>query len=108
LPPLRVAIDNICVTLIGCPPPPSEDPDLNPEDCYITGSISSYVSASYDCLCPEGFTSDGNGNCTTTGSAVISASAGLYTPSSVSQSNITDGTVIPGFSINQPNYSILI
>jgi hypothetical protein len=106
--PARVAIDNICVTLIGCPPPPSEDPAPNPEDCYITGSISSYVSASYDCLCPEGFTSDGNGNCTTTGSAVISASAGLYTPSSVSSSNLGwpqgNGNVIPGFSINQPNY----
>jgi hypothetical protein len=105
--PARVAIDNVCVTLIGCPPPtpPSEGTGsvIPPEDCYITGSISSYVSASYDCLCPEGFTSDGSGSCTTTGSAVISASAGLYTPSSVSQSNITNGTVIPGFSINQPD-----
>jgi hypothetical protein len=108
----RVAIDNICVTLIGCPPPtpPSEGTGsvIPPEDCYITGSISSYVSASYDCLCPEGYVSDGNGNCTNGGTLfTISASAGLYTPSSVSQSNIGwpqgNGDVIPGFSINQPN-----
>jgi len=104
--PARIAIDNVCVTLIGCPPPPTTDgtgsviPD---EDCYITGSISSYVSASYDCLCPQGYISNGSGSCITSGSAVISASAGLYTPTSGSQSNITNGNIIPGFSINQPD-----
>ena len=121
----RVALDNICVTLIGCPPvlpPPSGStpptgsgtgsidtgsvtPPL-PEYCYITGSIYSYTSASYDCLCPEGFTSNGSGSCITTGSAMISASAGLYTPSSVSQSNISNGDVIPGSSLNQLEYGL--
>lgn len=104
----RVAIDNVCVTLIGCPPPtpPSEGTGsvIPPEDCYITGSISSYVSASYDCLCPEGYISNGSGSCITSGSVpALSASAGLYTPSNVSASNISTGAVIPGFSINQPN-----
>jgi len=110
----RVAIDNVCVTLIGCPPPPPPPPSgsestgsvIPPEDCYITGSISSYVSASYDCLCPEGYFSDGSGSCITSGSTpTISASAGLYTPSSTLPSNLSsppgNGDVIPGFSINQ-------
>ena len=106
----RVAIDNVCVTLIGCPPPtpPTTGSEgtgsvIPPEDCYITGSIYSYVSASYDCLCPEGFTSNGNGSCISTGSAVINASAGLYTasfgvyPQPVDLSFIQKGT-----SLNQP------
>jgi len=102
----RVAIDNVCVTLIGCPPPSTGsngNPDPDPGDCYITGSISSYVSASYDCLCPEGYISDGSGSCVTSGSLVVSASAGLYTPSNVTTSSISSNSVIPGFSINQPN-----
>ena len=110
----RVAIDNICVTLIGCPPPPpptsgseSTGSVIPPEDCYITGSISSYVSASYDCLCPEGYTSDNNGNCIVSSSAitVFSASAGLYTPSNTSFSNLGspqgNGSVLFGYSLNQ-------
>jgi len=107
----RVAIDNICVTLIGCPPPtpPSEGTGsvIPPEDCYITGSISSYVSASYDCLCPEGYTSDGNGSCIGSGSAIVSASAGLYTPTTTLPSQLPapagNGTLAYGFSINQPS-----
>jgi hypothetical protein len=63
----RINVDNVCVTLIGCPPPPTP----LPEDCYITGSISSYVSASYDCLCPEGYVSDGSGSCAASGSFIL-------------------------------------
>jgi hypothetical protein len=117
-PPARVAIDNICVTLIGCPPPtpPSEGTGsvIPPEDCYITGSISSYVSASYDCLCPEGFTSDGSGSCISSGPAIISASAGLYTPSTATPNMLPfylnpsgtafingTGSISNGYSINQ-------
>jgi hypothetical protein len=116
----RINVDNVCVTLIGCPPPPPPPPPptgsveptgsvIPPEDCYITGSISSYVSASYDCLCPEGYISDGSGSCINNATQnIVSASAGLYTPSSVSQSSIGpygNGNVIPGFSVNQPHVS---
>ena len=97
-PTARVAIDNICVTLIGCPPPPSEDPAPNPEDCYITGSISSYVSASYDCLCPEGFTSDGSGSCVQSGSLVINAISAIT--SSINASPLSS-VPIQGYSILQ-------
>ena len=111
----RVAIDNICVTLIGCPPPPPSDGtgSISPEDCYITGSISSYVSASYDCLCPEGFTSNGSGSCVSSGSATVIANSGLYTPSTATQNNLPyyisnssqvvygTGFIANGYSLNQ-------
>ena len=110
----RMNIDDICVTLIGCPPSlPTTGSEATgsttpSSDCFITGSIYSYTSASYDCLCPEGYVSDGSGSCTNNSIPnIVSASAGLYTPSSVSQSNIGwpqgNGNIIPGFSINQTN-----
>ena len=53
-------ISKVCATKIGCPEFPYED-------CVIEGEIFSYVSASYDCLCPmiNGViaTPDGDGNC---------------------------------------------
>jgi hypothetical protein len=98
----RVAIDNVCVTLIGCPPPtpPSEGTGsvIPPEDCYITGSISSYVSASYDCLCPEGYTSDGSGSCVQSGSLIINAISAIT--SSINASPLSS-TPIQGYSILQ-------
>jgi hypothetical protein len=66
----RMNIDDICVTLIGCPPVlPTTGSEATgsttpSSDCFITGSIYSYTSASYDCLCPEGYVSDGSGSCT--------------------------------------------
>jgi len=108
----RINVDNVCVTLIGCPPPPPPPSEgtgsvIPPEDCYITGSIYSYVSASYDCLCPEGYVSDGSGSCINNTPTIVLANSGLYTPSSISQSNIGwpqgNGNIIPGFSINQPS-----
>jgi hypothetical protein len=98
----RVAIDNVCVTLIGCPPPPPPSEGtgsvIPPEDCYITGSISSYVSASYDCLCPEGYTSDGSGSCVQSGSLVINAISAIT--SSINASPLSS-TPIQGYSILQ-------
>ena len=53
-------IPKVCVTLMGCPEIPGED-------CVIEGEIFSYVSESYDCLCPtiNGViaTSNVDGNC---------------------------------------------
>jgi hypothetical protein len=103
--PARIAIDNICVTLIGCPPPlpPTTGSEgtgsvIPPEDCYITGSISSYVSASYNCLCPEGFTSDGSGSCVQSGSLVINAISAIT--SSINASPLSS-VPIQGYSILQ-------
>jgi hypothetical protein len=102
--PARIAIDNVCVTLTGCPPPtpPTSGSEntgsISPEDCYITGSISSYVSASYDCLCPEGFISDGSGSCVQSGSLVINAISAIT--SSINTSPLSS-VPIQGYSILQ-------
>ena len=75
----RVFIDNICVTLLSCPP-------QEPGDCTISGSIYTYETGSYDCLCPEGYTPDGNGNCITTAQPMLPISTptssynGTYAP----------------------------
>lgn len=106
----RMNIDNVCVTLIGCPPvlpPPtgsgtgSIEPtgSIPPEYCYITGSIYSYTSASYDCLCPAGYVSNGSGSCTNGATSIIVSASAILT----SSINISTGGVIPGFSINQTN-----
>jgi len=107
----RMNIDDVCVTLIGCPPvlpttgsegTGSAEPTGSvtpPSDCYITGSIYSYTTASYDCPCPEGYVSDGSGSCTNNSTPnIVSASAAL-----TSSLNINNGEIIPGFSINQPS-----
>ena len=96
----RIAIDNVCVTLIGCPPP-SEDPNPNPEDCYITGSISSYVSASYDCSCPEGYVSDGNGNCIKNIPSTINAIAAITASIGSNNAAAFSTTPVLGYSILQ-------
>jgi hypothetical protein len=116
----RMNIDNICVTLIGCPPvlPPLSGSEgtgsVTPpsSDCFITGSIYSYTTASYDCICPEGYVSDGSGSCTNNGTVlIVSASAGIYPVVTTTSSNSNwtyNGDYILGFSINQPDpfYSV--
>ena len=104
----RVAIDNICVTLTGCPPPTppisgSENTgSIPPEDCYITGSISSYVSASYDCLCPEGYISNGSGSCIQSGSLILTALSAI---TSSLNASVTSSFPIAGYSLLQNPYN---
>lgn len=62
----RIFIDNICATLIDCPP--GTDPD---SDCIITGSADCFTDVEYDCLCPEGFIPNGFGNCIESGSILV-------------------------------------
>jgi len=52
----EINIDNICVTLLSCPPEEIAD-------CIITGSASTFEIVEYDCLCPEGYISNGSGSC---------------------------------------------
>jgi len=70
----EINIDNICVTLISCPP--GEE-----DDCIISGSIYTYETGSYDCVCPEGYISNGSGSCIATGSIVPVMPIGLPTQS---------------------------
>jgi hypothetical protein len=61
----RIAMDNVCLELINCPP------GIGP-DCIITGSADCYTDIEYDCLCPEGFIPDGTtGNCIESGSILV-------------------------------------
>jgi uncharacterized protein (TIGR02145 family) len=63
----RINIDDICVTLLSCPPSPTED-------CIIiSGSASTYETGSFGlpCNCPSGYISNGAGNCIASGSIVI-------------------------------------
>jgi uncharacterized protein (TIGR02145 family) len=63
----RINIDDICVTLISCPPVPSLD-------CTIaSGSASTYETGSFGipCLCPQGYIDNGTGNCVASGSIVV-------------------------------------
>jgi hypothetical protein len=62
----EINIDNICVTLLSCP---LEEVG----DCIITGSVYTYEEVEYDCLCPEGYISDGSGSCTQSGSLIVNA-----------------------------------
>ena len=61
----RIYIDNVCVTLIGCPPESSGS-----SDCIITGSSYCYADVEYDCLCPEGYTASGS-QCVGSGSIIL-------------------------------------
>jgi uncharacterized protein (TIGR02145 family) len=72
----RFHIDNVCITLISCPPTAS--------DCTITGSAYSYEDVEYECICPVGYIID-----PTTGDCVPSGS-------------ITVPKIITGVSINAP------
>lgn len=62
----RISIDNVCVTLIECPPESSGS-----IDCLITGSSYCYTDVEYDCLCPEGYIANGLGQCIESGSIVL-------------------------------------
>ena len=64
----EINIDNICVTLLSCPPEEIGD-------CLITGSTYNYETVTYDCLCPEGYISNGSGSCIVFASSSISASS---------------------------------
>jgi len=103
----KIFIDNICVKQIYCPPP--TDPIVSPTSSLIlTGSTYCYTDIEYDCTCPEGYVSNGSGSCIQNGFLTISASVGLYTPLTVTPSdlaglNFTNTNVIPGFSVNQPS-----
>jgi hypothetical protein len=52
----EINIDNICVTLLSCPPE-------EVGDCLITGSAYNYEEVEYDCECPVGYVSNGSGSC---------------------------------------------
>ena len=62
----RMNIDDVCVTLVSCPPNPLLD-------CTITsGSASTYETGSFGpCLCPNGTVSDGAGNCVEPGTITV-------------------------------------
>jgi hypothetical protein len=91
----EINIDNICITLLGCPPEPIVD-------CIITGSASNYEDVEYDCICPEGYAPDGNGNCITTNQPMLPISMptssydGTYAPNIFAWSNGQ------GYSLLQP------
>ena len=59
----EINIDNICVTLLSCPPE-------EVGDCLITGSAYNYEEVEYDCLCPTGYISNGSGSCFYSSSAI--------------------------------------
>ena len=60
----RFHIDNVCITLIGCPPTSS--------DCIITGSGYTYDNIVYECVCPTGYIIDSlTGNCVPSGSITV-------------------------------------
>ena len=58
----RISIDNICVTLLECPP--------QPDDCTITGSAYCFDDVTYTCICPEGYYLSGS-VCVETGSIAV-------------------------------------
>jgi uncharacterized protein (TIGR02145 family) len=63
----RIGVDDICVTLLSCPPEPSVDCTI------VSGSASTYETGSFGipCLCPSGYTDDGLGNCVASGSILV-------------------------------------
>ena len=96
---VRVYLDNVCVTNTKCPPP---TPSSSLEDCLITGSAGIYEEVEYDCICPEGYTPDGNGNCIGTNTIVaFSASSGILYSNSWSNINPPTGGLTLGASILQ-------
>ena len=94
-PNAEINIDNICVTLLSCPPEEIAD-------CIITGSASTFEIVEYDCLCPEGYISNGSGSCISTLNQVIlpialpTASYNSYIP------NVWAWNFGQGFSVLQP------
>jgi hypothetical protein len=58
----RISIDNICVTLLECPP--------QPDDCTITGSAYCFDDVEYSCICPAGYYLSGS-VCVETGSIAV-------------------------------------
>ena len=96
----RIHIDDICVKQIYCPPPTEP---TGSELCIITGSSYCYEDVIYDCTCPEGYISDGNGNCIGSGSLTLNSISGFGTSSSDPLYGI-----IPGWSLNQRPSGIII
>jgi hypothetical protein len=84
----RINVDNICVTLISCPPKPDEDCTI------VSGSASTYEAGTFDlpCSCPNEYEPDGNGNCIASGSILVNK-------------NVT-GTVIPADPTTHPSWGI--
>ena len=90
----RVFIDNICVTLLSCPP-------LEPGDCIISGSVFNYEEVEYDCLCPTGYISDGSGSCILSGS---SGSTTLINWSGQVTTTFPIGIPSASYSLANPGY----
>ena len=91
----KIYIDNICVKQTYCPPPTEL---TGSELCIITGSSYCYEDVTYDCTCPEGYTSNGSGSCIQSGSLIVNANAGFTSSINPSLNN----AIIFGYSINQP------
>ena len=89
----EINIDNICVTLLSCPPEPGID-------CTITGSAFNYEDVEYDCLCPEGYTSNGSGSCIANVGALLPINTSAYPSSSIGAGGLIPGG---GYSILQPS-----
>jgi hypothetical protein len=91
----EINIDNICVTLISCPP--GEE-----DDCIISGSIYTYETGSYSCICPEGYISNGSGSCISIENVLspIILNSAVY-PFNLSQPG-SNCVFSPGVSILQP------
>jgi hypothetical protein len=94
-----ISIDNVCVTLISCPPPP--EPLL---DCFISGSGYSFSTGSLDCLCPEGYVSSSNGNCILSYFSSLGNQSPISIPTSSSPGDIPiytsdyyNGVISPGW-----------
>jgi uncharacterized protein (TIGR02145 family) len=62
----RINVDDICVSLLSCPPEPTNDCTI------ISGSASTYETGSFGpCVCPDGYEADGLGNCQASGSIIV-------------------------------------
>jgi hypothetical protein len=101
-----ISIDNVCVTLISCPPTP--EPSL---DCSISGSGYSFSTGSLDCVCPEGYVSSSNGDCILSGSqSIIINSIATPTGSQIYYTQLPSGQTtnhLGGWSLNEPNSTLL-
>jgi hypothetical protein len=93
----EINIDNICVTLLSCPPE-------EVGDCLITGSAYNYEEVEYDCLCPTGYISNGSGSCFYSSSAIqIVSPLSLPTASYSTSGNVQMvWNYGQGFSVLQP------
>ena len=90
----EINIDNICVTLLSCPPEEIAD-------CIITGSASTFEIVEYDCLCPEGYISNGSGSCITTSQPILPISMPTSSYPPTVDSALVYGLGM-GYSILQP------